>query len=282
LIDADLSRRLGDQPGVTAASPILIGRTAIAERDVNIVGYDAASPMLASTLSAALRGMASPGGAVVDVRLGRSVGDIIDLGGRSVPVAALVRGTSFFFSAPTVFLPLPMVQDLLFAGRHVASAVMIRGSSAEIGSLGAGRIDVLTNDDVLADFRRVVKSSTDTIGIINVLLWVMAAGIVAAIVYVSVLERTRDFATLKAIGSTNRSLLFGLVLQSGAICLVSALAAVAVCRAISPTFSFPVAVPPSAYAQLVLVAMVVALLGSLAGVRKITQTDPALAFGGAS
>ena len=110
----------------------------------------------------------------------------------------------------------------------------------------------------------------------------MAAGIVAAIVYVSVLERTRDFATLKAIGSSTRSLVVGLVAQAGVLSVCSAIAAVGVCRAISPTFSFPVSVPSSAYVQLLVVAMVVGVLASLAGVRKITHIDPALAFGGAS
>ena len=56
----------------------------------------------------------------------------------------------------------------------------------------------------------------------------------------------------------------------------------AVCRAISPTFSFPVSVPSEAYVQLLVVAAVVGVLASLAGVRKITHIDPALAFGGAS
>ncbi len=53
-------------------------------------------------------------------------------------------------------------------------------------------------------------------------------------------------------------------------------------RAISPTFSFPVSVPSAAYVQLLVVAMVVGVLASLAGIRRITRIDPALAFGGAS
>jgi putative ABC transport system permease protein len=181
-----------------------------------------------------------------------------------------------------VFLPIDVVQDLLFTGQDVASAVVVEGrleqsAASELGSLG-----VLGNDDVRADFERVIGSTKDTIGIINTLLWLMAAGIVAAIVYVSVLERTRDFATLKAIGTSNVSLVAGLVAQAGVLSVCSAVAAVGVCRLISPTFSFPVSVPPDAYVQLLVVASVVGILASLAGVRRITRIDPALAFGGAS
>ena len=141
---------------------------------------------------------------------------------------------------------------------------------------------MLTNDDVRADYDRVLKSTKDTIGIINTLLWLMAAGIVAAIVYVSVLERTRDFATLKAIGTSNRSLIGGLIGQAAVVSVASAIAAVGVAKAISPTFSFPVAVPSAAYVQMLVVAMVVGIVASLAGIRRISRIDPALAFGGAS
>jgi len=48
------------------------------------------------------------------------------------------------------------------------------------------------------------------------------------------------------------------------------------------SFSFPVSVPSGAYVQMFVVAMVVGVIASLAGVRRISRIDPALAFGGAS
>lgn len=282
LIDRRAVELLSEQPGVVSASPILIGRTAIGQIDVNIVGYDPSSPMLPPKLAQALADTADHVGAIADLTLGRSAGDEILLGGEAVTVSATVRDTAFFFGAPTVFLPLPVVQRLLFAGQDVASAVMIRGAidQAGIGVRGAS-LDVLDNAAVRADFERVISSSTETIGIVNLLLWLMAAGIVAAIVYVSVLERTRDFATLKAIGTTSTALVLGLIAQAGVISLAGAVASIGVSKAISPTFSFPVTVPTAAYIQLLAVSLVVGIVASLAGVRRITTIDPALAFGGA-
>ncbi len=287
LIDRAAGTETAVRSGADAASPLLIGRTAIGDLDVNVVGYDPDSPMLPERILAARAGADDPDGAIVDESLDRAVGESIELGGRDLPVVAQVRGTAFFFSAPTVFLPIGTVQGLLFAGQDVASAIVIRGDVSDIGSdtdlaeAGPG-FDVLSNDEVRADFQRVLKSTTDTIGMVNILLWLMAAGIVAAIVFVSVLERTRDFATLKAMGAPDRSLLGGLVVQSTVISIASAAASIAISRAISPTFSFPVSVPGSAYAQLLVTAMLVGVVASLAGVRKITRIDPALAFGGAS
>ena len=145
-----------------------------------------------------------------------------------------------------------------------------------------GSVTLLGNDDVRADFDRVLKSTKDTIGIINTLLWLMAAGIVAAIVYVSVLERTRDFATLKAIGTSNRSLVGGLIGQAAVVSVASGSQ-----QSVSPGRSArrsasPYRCPSARLHPTALVAMVVGVLASLAGIRRITRIDPALAFGGAS
>ena len=67
-------------------------------------------------------------------------------------------------------------------------------------------LDVLTNADVRADFDRACSRDDRHHRHHQHLLWLMAAGIVAAIVYVSVLERTSEFATLKAMGTTKRAL----------------------------------------------------------------------------
>jgi putative ABC transport system permease protein len=281
LIARGVGDELASQTGVRAASPILIGRTLIGDRDTNVVGYDPTSEMLPAKLQEALQGRSGVQGAIADSRFDAGIGERFVLGGLEVPVIAEVEDTSFYFSTPTVFLPIEDVQALLFAGQDVASAIVIDGDVGDFDA-AARSLGVLGNADVEEDFDRVLKSTNDTIGIVNTLLWLMAAGIVAAIVYVSVLERTRDFATLKAIGTSNASLVAGLVSQAAVISACSAVAAVGVARAISPTFGFPVSIPSMAYVQMLVVALVVGVLASLAGVRKITHIDPALAFGGAS
>ena len=281
LIDRGVVDDVAAQPGVTAASPILIGRTVIGERDVNVVGFDPDSAIVPAKLAGAMEGIGAARGAIADERFEFGVGERFVLGGTEVPVVAQVEDASFYWSTPTVFLPLDLAQDLLFTGQDVASAIVVAGSVDGFDA-SAHSLDVIGNDDVLADFDRVLKGTNDTIGIINTLLWLMAAGIVAAIVYVSVLERTRDFATLKAIGTSNGSLVAGLVAQAAVLSVCSAIAAVGVAKAISPTFSFPVSIPTAAYAQLLVIALVVGVLASFAGVRKITRIDPALAFAGAS
>ena len=276
LLPGSTIQEAAKDPTVSDASPILIGRTAIDSLDVNIVGYDPASTMLPAKLKTARA--SGVDGAIVDVTLHRAVGETLTIGGATVPIVALVTDTGFFFSAPTVFLPIDTVRSLLFASQDVVSAVVVRGQPS---TPPAGTI-LLTNEQVRGDFDRVIASTADTIGIIKTLLWTMAAIAVAAIVYVGVLERTKDLATLKAIGASTRSLLGGLVAQSAVVALLGALAAVGVSELVSPTFSFPVSVPASAFVRLPIMALGVGVLASAAGIRKIAHIDPTIAFGATS
>ena len=97
--------------------------------------------------------------------------------------------------------------------------------------------------------------------------------------YLSTLERVRDFAVLKAVGASSRDLFLGLAAQSVVIALVAAALAVVLAQLMAPLFPLTIAIPWSAYAALPVVALVVGTLASLVGLRKAVTVDPALAFG---
>lgn len=278
LLPAATADELAVRDGVSA-SPVLIGRTMVDGVPTNVIGYDADSPLLPTKLADARATMSDPDAPIVDELFGPGRGDRFELNGHDLTVAAEVSGTSFYYSMPTVFLPIATVQEYLFAGEDVATAIVVRGELD--AATGASRaFDVLTDADARADYERVLSSTGQTLDIINTLLWLMATGVVAAIVYVSVLERSRDFATLKAVGVSNRALVGGLLTQSAALSLASAVCAAGIAKALSPSFGFPITMPAGAYVQLLVVALAVGVIASLVGVRKITRLDPALAFGG--
>ena len=53
-------------------------------------------------------------------------------------------------------------------------------------------------------------------------MWLVAAIIVAALLYVSALQRVRDFAVLKALGSSSLALFGSLALQAVVVTLLAA------------------------------------------------------------
>jgi putative ABC transport system permease protein len=111
-------------------------------------------------------------------------------------------------------------------------------------------------------------------------MWVIAAVIIAALVYVTALDRTRDFAVLKALGSSSQLLFVGLAIQAVLVALFAAVLAEVIANFMKGLFQQPVDIPGSAFVVLPLAAVVVGLLSSLAALRRAVSADPALAFAG--
>jgi putative ABC transport system permease protein len=130
------------------------------------------------------------------------------------------------------------------------------------------------------DLLRPLKDARRALTIVAGLLWLVAACIVGSIVYLSALERVRDFAVFKATGASTRSLLGGLAVQAVVISMASAFVGAVVALVLAPKFPLPVAIPGRALMLLPLISVTVGLLASLAGLRRTATVDPALAFAG--
>jgi putative ABC transport system permease protein len=134
---------------------------------------------------------------------------------------------------------------------------------------------------VRTDLTRPLASAIQTIGLLNVLLWIIAAGIIAAILYMSALERVREFAVIKAMGAANGFVVVGLASQAVVLALAAAVVAFALALVLAPAFPMSVEIPIAAYVELIIVAVTVGCVGSLAGLRRVLTVDPSVAFGGA-
>ena len=71
------------------------------------------------------------------------------------------------------------------------------------------------------------------------MLWLIAAGIIGLIVYLSAIERTRDFAVFKATGAPTRVIVGGLMLQAVIVALVAAVLAIGVSKLVGLGLPFP-------------------------------------------
>jgi putative ABC transport system permease protein len=134
------------------------------------------------------------------------------------------------------------------------------------------------NAEARRDLLRAVSNARSGINLIGLLLWLVAATIIGSVIYLSALERTRDFAVFKATGTSNATILADLVVQAVLLSLVAAGFGVLVATLIGPRFPVPVVIPVSALMLLPALAVVVGLLASLAGLRRAIAVDPAIAF----
>jgi putative ABC transport system permease protein len=138
----------------------------------------------------------------------------------------------------------------------------------------------LTDPQVRSDLGRPTTQAAKTIKLIEILLWIVAAGIIAAILYLSALERRKDFAVLKAVGAPGWHIFLGLVLQAVVMALGAVVIGVVVEAIIAPTSAMAVRVSAGDYAAVPIVAVAGGVLASIVPARRAAAVDPTLAFGG--
>ena len=276
VIPAGLAGQVRRTGGVEQAEPVALLYSTVqlgTTRDVNVIGLDPASITRPGLVDGGR--LTGPGQAVVDQALGLDVGDRVEVGGRPLRVVGVASGISYFFGRPTLMIPLADAQAFAFGGQPLASAVMVRGRP---GAAPTG-LRLMTPDEVRTDLARVLAGSTQTIGILNGLLLLMAVGIIASIVYLSALERVRDFAVLKATGAADRVLVANLAVESLVLSVLAAAAGAVVARVgLLPLIPFGADVTASSLVTLAALAVVTGLVASLAGLRQALKVDPALAF----
>lgn len=279
LFPASDAERFAGVAGVTRADPILLFRKTVRTpkaKDLNIIGYEPGGVGQPRVTKGRLPRV--PDEMVVDRSFVRGIGDTVMLGRKEYRVVGTVSGITYLGGTPAAFISITDAQRLLLNGAPLTSAIVTRGVPTR--ALPGGYI-TLTNKAVKSDLARPVASAGQTIAFLNILLWIIAAGIIAAILYMSALERVREFAVIKAMGAANRFIVTGLASQAVVLSLSAAVVAFVLARLISPAVPLSVEIPIVAYLELVVVSVTVGLVGSLAGVRRVLSVDPAVAFGGA-
>lgn len=261
-------------PGVKDADAVAIvaaTTTTPRKRTVNVIGAvpGGVGPAPAGSLT-------RPTDALADATLGLDVGDALTLNGAGFTVRGVTHGRTYFAGIPTVVVSLGAAQRLGLDGRLLATAVVARGTPQSIPR----GFTALTNSAVAVDLSRPVAQAKQTISLVRWLLWIVAAGIIGAIVYLSALERTTEFAVLKAIGVSTRDVVLGLVSQAVLLAILAVALAVLLELAAAPAAAMSVEVPTTSYLALPLLALAVGVLASCVALRRALSIDPALAFAG--
>jgi putative ABC transport system permease protein len=215
------------------------------------------------------------GEALVQPGLGLGIGKTVDLGNKTVKVVGTFNESTMLGGIPNLFITNHDLQEVAYKGAPVITSVAISGTPS---NLPPG-LKVMTRGDAHNDLVRPLHSAKDTISLISILLWVVTGCIIGSVIYLSALERVRDFAVFKAIGISTRWVLGGLVLQAIVLSVLASIAAIVIAWLLAPFLSVPVVFPVGVVVLVPITAVLVSVLGSLAGVRRAVSVDPALAFG---
>jgi putative ABC transport system permease protein len=224
--------------------------------------------------------LAEPGDLLTSDLAPFGIGDQVTLAGREFTVVGSMGEQSTNGGMPTVVISLPDAQEVLFQGLPLVTAGVVP-AGVEVDRLD-DTFRVQPAEEARADALRVLASARQSIDFVKGLLWLVAALIVGSVTYLSVIERLRDFAVFKAIGTSTGHIAGGVVLQAVVLSTVSALIGVALGAAIAPTFPMPVVISARSMALLPALGLVVGSVASLFGLSRILKVEPAIAFGGAA
>lgn len=270
--------RVADLEGVAQADPLVVVPGSASTADgVQITRLIGSRPGgLGDIEPVEGRRPTAVGEAVVDDRLAVGLDEEFIIGGRDFTVVGIVHGNTLFAGSPNVYVRLRDAQAVAFNGAALVTTVLTRGAPQSVPS----DLMALSADQVRADTQRVMADAVASIENNRTLMWVVAAVIVAALVYVSTLERTRDFAVMKSLGSSSFGVFAGVALQAVIVALAAAALAAAIANQMKPIMALPLVVPSTAFLFLPVAAVVVGVLSSLVAVRRAVIVDPAQAFAG--
>ena len=270
---------LAHTAGVSRAAPMVLVPQQVAGVNGHphtVVLAGVAPGELGSPAPSTGRPITDNGQVVIDSALGAPVGSHIAVGDRTLDVVGQTSGRTLFGGIPLVYLTVADAQALALGGRPLITSALVQGHPAQ---LPAG-LRAYTANEIEQHSLQSMAAAVSSINNSKLLMWGVAAIIIAALLYVSALQRVRDFAVLKALGASSATLFGSLAAQAVVVTLAAAAFGLIISNFMGGIFAQPVAIPASAYAYLPLVAVVVGLLSSLVALRRVTGADPAAAFGG--
>lgn len=170
---------------------------------------------------------------------------------------------------------------------HVANAVLVRLEAwAEGGEVAASierwshyrALSSAEQEEILT--RSVVERARQQLLLFRAILLAVSTVLIALIVYTMTLEKTRDIATLKTIGASDRTI-GGMILQEALALGLSGFAVGALLIQLTyDRFPRRVVLVPFDQALLLGIVVGICLVASLLGVRRALRVDPTTAMGG--
>ena len=268
------------EAGVQRASALLFAPAQVVQvagasssTTVNLVGVQPGG--LGDPQVASGHRLSGPGQAVVDSKLAASVGSVLTLDRHPYLVVGTVDGRTMTGGVPLVYMPLATVQLAVTGGQRLITAVVTTGTAREVPT----GLVALPPSAVVTGTVGQLQSAVQSIDNTRWLMWIVAAAIVASMLYVAALERKRDFAVLKALGSSSSALFASLVAEAVVVTLLATLLAEVLASLLTPMFAQPIDITPDARLALPAIAVVVGILASVTALRRVTGADPATAFG---
>jgi putative ABC transport system permease protein len=294
VLPADTAAAAARVPGVAWASPIGFASGSLTgsrgRQLTYLVGYDATTGRGGPTTLIAGRGPRF-GEAVLDDRAADALG--IRLGARFTVLGAPVTAVGFSSGGSSITNTTVFVDLATFARiRGPQPAYVLVGTAAGADPEQVAHrlerampgVTAQTRDEFATSEARVVTDmSADLLKIMSTIGLLIALAVIALGLMTATLNRLRDFAVLKALGSSTRRLAGAVAVQvawtvalAATVATAAAVALAQVLPSVAPAVD--IVITPAAVARLTVTTAVVGMVAALWPLRRIAALDAATAF----
>ncbi len=290
--------------GVTAAVPVVVGYASWrkpnggASTPVFLVGTPEAIAGLQpwNLVEGSLRDLSIPEGVAVDRsyfdELGiAQIGERAEIDNQKARVVAVTKGIRSFTTMPDVFTSIERARAYLGVPSNEANYFMVRVSpnadAAAVRAQLAGRLsdaEVLTPEQFRRRTRQFWLFDTGAGAALlgsAILGIIVGTIIVAQTLYSSTKDHLKEFATLRAIGSSRTYILKVILSQA----LISAVIGFSIAACIDLTLvnftadaALPIIMTPGLTLGLFVLTVVMCAIAAISAIRVVTRIDPVLVF----
>lgn len=220
------------------------------------------------------RSYAGPNEAIVDETADVEIGDVVRIGTEDVVVVGLTHRSTVLAGVPLVFTDLETGQSAVATGRPILSGYL---ASDPTMNTPPGLIR-RTQNEIGDDAARPLDDAVGSVDLVRSLLWLITAIVIAAIMYITALERTRETAVLKACGVPMKRLGLEMLLRALGLTAAGVVLAAVFQAGMRPAFPLAVRIPGIAWVYVPIAALAIAGLASVAALRYVSRIPPEEAF----
>jgi len=303
LLDVKLRDRIATVEGVSSAVPLVIGfsdwRLESGEvTPVFIVGSELRDGSLQpfNVVDGNVQTLTQGANVAVDRsyfdRLGVSgVGSTAEIRGRKVRVVAITDGIRSFATTPYVFVDQKNVRTYTGTPRDRASSILVqlksdadREKALSAIRAQAGEAEVLTSDDFSSRSRSFWLFGTGAGAALfagALLGMIVGTVIVAQTLYSSTKDHLSEFATLRAMGSSN-AYIYGVIIYQALInavigfCIAAGIGSLVV--QMTAKSALPIVITPWLMAALFALTVVMCVASGIGAIVRVVRIDPATVF----
>lgn len=291
--------RIRSLPAVAEAEPIRIGFSEFSLPDGNFEGTTVVGIQRHSDLGRVFEIADGPAdaldhadGVVVDAWEDHKLhhpklGELREIGGKRARIVAKSRGLVGFLVTPYAFTTYDRALEYVGGDPSMASYFLVRVKPGEDVDQVCRQIQQRLTDVTAMTTSQYARTSIQywtmrtgmglSFGAATVLGLLVGLVMVAQTLYAMVLDRISEFATLKAIGSSERELLFLLFAQSSSVAGIGIVIGLIVSVIVRHLFSTPrtmIEIPLWLYAVSAVLVFVICLTASALPYLRVRRVDP--------